>query len=52
MATTSFRLVLAQEAVIDEDAGELVADGFMDQGGRHRAVDAARQRRRSRASPT
>ena len=36
-------LVEAQQAVVDEDAGELVADGLVDQHGRHRAVDAARQ---------
>src|SRR5690606_33571064 len=36
-------LIEAQQAVIDEDARELVADGFMDQGGRHRGVHAARQ---------
>ena len=34
-------LAEAQQAVVDEDAGELVADGAVDQGGGHRGVDAA-----------
>ena len=34
-------LVLAHQAVIDEDAGELVADRLMDQHGRDRGIDAA-----------
>ena len=37
-------LRLAQQPVVDEDAGQLVADGPMHQRGRHRRVDAARQR--------
>ena len=37
------RLVLAQETMIDEDAGELIADRFVDQQRRHRRVDAARE---------
>ena len=37
-------LVLAQEAVVDEDAGELVADGLVHEEGGHRRVDAARER--------
>ena len=41
--TTSLRLVEPQQAVVDEDAGELVADRLVDQHGGHRAVDAARQ---------
>ncbi len=36
-------LVLAQQAVIDEDAGQLIADGFVDQDRGDRAVDAAGQ---------
>ena len=36
-------LVLAHEAVVDEDAGELVADGLVHQRGGHRRVDAAGQ---------
>ncbi len=36
-------LVQPQQAVVDEDAGELVADRLVDQHGGHRAVDAARQ---------
>jgi len=34
-------LVLAEEAVVDEDAGELVADGAVDEGGGDGGVDAA-----------
>ncbi len=37
------RLVQAQQAVVDEHAGELVTDGAVDQRGRHARVDAARQ---------
>ena len=37
------RLALPQQAVIDEDAGELVADRLVDQDGRDGAIDAARQ---------
>jgi hypothetical protein len=36
-------LVAAQQAVVDEDAGELIADGAVDERGRHRGVDAAGQ---------
>ena len=36
-----FRLVLAHEAVVDEDAGQLVADGAVDERRTDRAVDAA-----------
>ena len=35
--------VLAQQAVIDEDTGELVADGAVNQRGGHGGIDAARQ---------
>lgn len=38
------RLVLAHQAVVDEDAGQLVADGLVDQQGCDGAVDAARKR--------
>ena len=38
------RLVLAQQAVVDEDAGELVADRLVYEQRRDGAVDAARQR--------
>src|SRR3546814_9505861 len=34
-------LVLAQQAVVDADAGELLADRLVDQHCRHRGVDAA-----------
>jgi hypothetical protein len=34
-------LVLAQQAVVDEDAGELVADGPVQQGGDDGRIDAA-----------
>ncbi len=37
------RLVQAQQPVVDEDAGELLADGAMDQRRRHRRIDAARE---------
>ena len=37
------RLAQPQQAVIDEDAGQLVPDRLMDQNRRHRGVDAARQ---------
>ena len=37
------RLVLAQETVIDEDAGELIADRLVDQERRDGRVDAARE---------
>ena len=36
-------LVLAHEAVVDEDAGELVADGAVDEHRGDRRVDAARK---------
>jgi hypothetical protein len=35
--------VQAQQAVVDEDAGQLVADGAVDQRRGHAGVDAARQ---------
>ena len=38
------RLVLAQQAVVDEDAGELVADRLVDEQRRDGGVDAARER--------
>ena len=38
------RLVLPHQAVVDEDAGELVADRLVDQDSGHRRVDAARKR--------
>ena len=37
------RFALTQQAVIDEDAGEVFADRFMDQHGGHRRIDAAGQ---------
>ena len=37
------RLVLPHQAVVDEDAGELVADRLVDQHRRDRGIDAARQ---------
>ena len=37
------RLVLPQKPVVDEDAGELVADRLVDQHRRDRGIDAARQ---------
>ncbi len=33
--------VLAQHAVVDEDAGETVADGTVEQDGSHRRIDTA-----------
>ena len=38
------RLVLAQEAVVDEDAGQLVADRLVDEQRRDRRVDPAGER--------
>lgn len=38
-----FAFVQSQQAVVDEDAGELVADGAVDERGGHRGVDAAGQ---------
>ena len=38
------RLVLAEQAVVDEDADELVADRLVDEQRRDRRVDPARQR--------
>ena len=38
-----FGLAGAHQAVVDEDAGELGADGLVDEHRRHGAVDAARQ---------
>ena len=37
----AFRLVLAEQAVVHEDAGELVADGLEDERGGHGGIDAA-----------
>ena len=37
------RLALAQETVIDMDTGELLANGFDEQGGHHGGVHAARE---------
>jgi hypothetical protein len=37
-------LVLAQQAVVDEDAGELLADGTVHEERRDRRVDAAGER--------
>ena len=42
-------LVAAQQAVVDEDARELVADRLVHEQRRDRAVDAARERRRAPA---
>ena len=43
-----FELVLAQHSVVDEDAGEqlarTIAHGAIDQHGRDRGIDAARER--------
>ena len=41
--TTCLASFVPQQAVVDEDAGELVADRLVDQHGGHRAVDAAGQ---------
>ena len=37
------RLLLAHQAVVDVDAGQPVADGAMDERGRDRGIDAARE---------
>jgi hypothetical protein len=44
MATTSWRLVFAHQAVVDQDAGELVAHRLVDQQRGDRGIHAARQR--------
>ena len=36
-------LAQPQQSVVDEDAGELLADGLVDQHRRDRGIDAARQ---------
>ena len=36
-----FRLAEPEQPVVDEDAGELVADRRVDEGGGHRRVDSA-----------
>ena len=41
--TTRSALLAAEEAVVDEDAGELVADGAVDERGGDGGVDAARE---------
>ena len=46
---TCARLVLAQQAVVHEDAGEPVADRRVDEERRHRGVDAAGERADARA---
>lgn len=38
-----FAFVLAQQAVIDEDAGELIADGAVDERGSDRGIHATRE---------
>ena len=43
VSITCVGLVLAQQAVVDEHAGELVADRLVDQRCGHRRIDAARQ---------
>ena len=43
MSITIVAFVQAQQAVVDEHAGELVADGAVDQRRDHRRIDAARQ---------
>ena len=35
------KFILAQDAIVDEDAGQLAADGLVDQHGRNRRVYAA-----------
>ena len=37
----AFRLVLAEQAIVHEDAGELVADRLVDERGGHGGIDAA-----------
>ena len=43
VSTTCVGFALAQQAVIHKDAGQPIADGAVDQRGRHRAVHAAAQ---------
>jgi hypothetical protein len=42
----------AQQAVVDEHAGELVADGLVQQGRHHRGIHAAGQAEQHLSSPT
>src|SRR5208337_440252 len=37
------RLAPAQQTIVDKNAGELVADGFVEQGGGHAGIHAAAQ---------
>ena len=46
-----FALVHAKQAVVDEDAGQLLANGLVDQDRRNRTVDAARQPANDSARP-
>ncbi len=39
----ALKLVFAQHAVVDEDAGELRADGFVDQDGGDRGINSSRE---------
>ena len=45
------RLVLAQQAVVDEHARELIADRLVDEQSGDRRVDAARQRAKHALAP-
>jgi hypothetical protein len=47
-----FGLAQTHQAMVDEDAGELVADRLVDQHGGHGGVDATRKTQITRASPT
>ena len=52
MSITMPRLAQAQEPVVHEDAGELVADGAMDQRRRDARIDAAAQAEQDFLVPT
>ena len=44
VAQHALELALAQQAVVDEDTGEVLANGLVQEHGRHRGVDPARER--------
>ena len=46
-----FRFAPAQQTIIDKDAGELPADGFVQQGGRHAGIHPAAQSKNHPLAP-
>jgi hypothetical protein len=45
-------LVHPHQAVVNQDAGELIADGLVDENGGHRGINPAGQRADHTAEPT